>query len=889
MSGLQTDRIHILHVDDDPSVTELLAAIFERDFPECTVHSSRDPDEALEVIVQKDIECAVLDYDMPEMNGIDLLRRIKSVRPALPVILFTGHGSEEIAATAIQAGVDGYVQKGGRETFGLLATQIRNLVTTMRLDRERHERTKELSVLHAATLTLLEDRSMEARLTDLTYTIPSGYQYPEHTAAQISVGESIYKTPNFRKTDPKQTSSLTLEDGRQLELTVSYTRAFGSDASTGVEDSSVAASDDNTPFLEEEQALLDSIANIVRVNLERDELIHRLSRTNAELAALIDNTPAVVYLKDADGRYLLVNDEFERRMGKPRAAVLGRTPAEVHDESFAELIEAHDQVARERGEPVEFTETVWIDGEPTTYLSIRVPLFDDTGELYAMYGISTDITAQTELAERNKRLLDRMTDAFFALDTDWRFTYLNETAEDVLDRSAAELLGTTVWETFPEAIDTPFETRYKEAMQTQEPVTFEEYYAELDAWFDVRAYPSPSGLSVYFYDITDRKRQREALAHREETLRQMHNIIADRERSFDEQVRDLLALGRSELKTAYGTLSEIRGDEYIFEIVDANDDSIEAGDIVPLSATNCEIAASNERTLVLGDVARDAPEETDRAGYTEWGIACYIGAPVYVGNKVYGTFCFYDTEPRTGQFSDWEVALVDLMSRWVTYELERQRTNDRLERQNERLESFASIVSHDLRNPLNVLVGSIELAEETGGAEQFERCYRAIERMVALIEDLLALARSGESISALEAVPLTAVTRNSWETVDVGGATLATPTKVEIKADRTRLQQLLENLIRNAIEHGGENVNVTVGDLPDGFYLEDDGPGIPASDREQVFESGYTTSQSGTGFGLSIVKSIADAHGWTVEIVKGSDGGARFEFAGVDRPISEKA
>lgn len=886
MSGSQTDRIDILHVDDDPSVTELLSAFFERDFPECTVHSSHDPGNALERIAQENIECAVLDYDMPEMNGIDLLRRIKSVRPALPVILFTGHGSEEIAANAIQAGVDGYVQKGGRETFGLLGNQIRNLVTTMRIDRERRERTKELSVLHAATLILLEDRSIEDRLTDLTYAIPSGYQHPEHTAARIIVGESMYETPNFVETDTSQTSSFTLEDGRHLELAVAYTRPFSSDPPPASKDSTPAVGDDNSRFLKEEQALLDSIGNIVRVHLEHDELVQRLSRTNAELAALIDNTPAVVYLKDADDRYMLVNDEFERRMGKPRAEVLGRTPAEVHDETFAELIEAHDQVARERGEPVEFTETVWIDGEPTTYLSIRVPLFDDTGDLYAMYGISTDITTQTELAERNKRLLDRMTDAFFALDTDWRFTYLNETAEDVLDRSAEELLGTTVWEAFPEAVDTPFETRYKEAMQTQEPVTFEEYYPELDAWFDVRAYPSPSGLSVYFYDITDRKRQREALAHREETLREMHSIIADRERSFDEQVRDLLALGRSELETAYGTLSEIRGDEYVFEIVDADDDSIEPGDVVPLSATNCEIAASNEETLVLGDVARDAPEETDRAGYTEWGIACYIGAPVYVGDHVYGTFCFYDTEPRTGQFSDWEVTLVDLMSRWVTYELERQRTNERLARQNERLESFASIVSHDLRNPLNVLAGSIELAEETGGAEQFERCYRAIERMEALIEDLLALARSGESISALEAVSLEAVTRDSWETVDVGDATLSATTDMVIKADRTRLQQLLENLIRNAIEHGGENVTVTVGDLPDGFYIEDDGPGIPASDREQVFESGYTTSRSGTGFGLSIVKSIADAHGWTIEIVEGTDGGARFEFTGVDRSIS---
>ncbi len=157
MSGSQTDRIHILHVDDDPSVSELLTAFFERDFPECTVSSSHNPQEALDIIAEGHVECAVLDYDMPNMNGIELLRQIKSVYPTLPVVLFTGHGSEEIAANAIQAGVDGYVQKGGRETFGLLKNQIRNLVTATRIDRERRERTKELSLLHATTLILVND------------------------------------------------------------------------------------------------------------------------------------------------------------------------------------------------------------------------------------------------------------------------------------------------------------------------------------------------------------------------------------------------------------------------------------------------------------------------------------------------------------------------------------------------------------------------------------------------------------------------------------------------------------------------------------------------------------------------------------------------------------
>ena len=86
----------------------------------------------------------------------------------------------------------------------------------------------------------------------------------------------------------------------------------------------------------------------------------------------------------------------------------------------------------------------------------------------------------------------------------------------------------------------------------------------------------------------------------------------------------------------------------------------------------------------------------------------------------------------------------------------------------------------------------------------------------------------------------------------------------------------------DAVEHGGRNVTVTVGDLADGFHVSDDGPGIPDEERDRVFESGYTTAREGTGFGLSIVAEIVEAHGWEVRATDSADGGARFEVTGVE-------
>jgi len=206
-----------------------------------------------------------------------------------------------------------------------------------------------------------------------------------------------------------------------------------------------------------------------------------------------------------------------------------------------------------------------------------------------------------------------------------------------------------------------------------------------------------------------------------------------------------------------------------------------------------------------------------------------------------------------------------------------------------RFEEFASTVSHDLRNPLNVVDGRLELAREECDSDHLEDAARAVERMRTLIEDLLALARQGETAIEEGVVDLAAVADDCWRTVETNDATLVAATDRTVRADESRLRQLLENLLRNAVEHGGDGVTITLGDLDGGFYVEDDGSGIPAEDRERVFDSGYSTTRDGTGFGLAIASEIADAHGWEITVTDGETGGARFEIRGVELPPDRPA
>jgi len=180
-----------------------------------------------------------------------------------------------------------------------------------------------------------------------------------------------------------------------------------------------------------------------------------------------------------------------------------------------------------------------------------------------------------------------------------------------------------------------------------------------------------------------------------------------------------------------------------------------------------------------------------------------------------------------------------------------KRREQELERQNERLEDFTDVVSHDLRNPLGVAAGRLELAREAHDSDHLASVDRALGRMESLIEDLLALARQGDRATDTRSVDLAAVVDDCWETVDTADATLDVETDRSLLADPGRIRQLLENLIRNAIDHGGSDAAVRAGELDDGFYVSDDGPGIPPDERERVFEPGYSTRTEGTGFGLT--------------------------------------
>lgn len=212
----------------------------------------------------------------------------------------------------------------------------------------------------------------------------------------------------------------------------------------------------------------------------------------------------------------------------------------------------------------------------------------------------------------------------------------------------------------------------------------------------------------------------------------------------------------------------------------------------------------------------------------------------------------------------------------------RKQQQKELEKANERLQQFASVVSHDLRNPLAVAKAHLELSEEAAPTDHHTKVSDALDRMATLIDSLLMNARGKTQGLDLGVVNLASLAETAWDNVVSPDAALHTDGERQVYADSLHLMQLFENLFRNAIKHGRADVVISVGELDDGFYVEDDASGIPEEARQEIFEVGYTDSATGIGLGLAIVKQVIDIHEWKIRVTGSSTGGARFEITGIE-------
>ena len=931
MSTGAADGIRVLHVDDDPDVADLTATYLERDDERITVETASDASEGVERLTAEEFDCVVSDYDMPGRTGIEFLETVRADHPELPFILFTGKGSEAVASEAISAGVTDYLQKEtGTNQYTVLANRITNAVEHRRTREqvERGERrlreivdalqdllyvvdedgtyllvNESLASFHDATVSEIEDATVDEVLGERL-----AAQFREDLAAVIETDSPKYLP----------TVEIPTEEG---ERHVFEPRMFPFDFAATDKDAVLGVSFDVT---------------------EREARKRERDRTNALLSTLFDTLPVGVLAEDASREVLAANQQLIDLFGLPE------TPEEIVGEDCVSLaegvsdlfdepdrfVERIDELVAERN-PVRDEHFALDDGRTFTRSHEPIELTDGEGHLW----VYRDVTGQEQREEKLNRLQAHTRALMNSETRDETARIAARAAEEVFDAplSTVHLLNDVGDRLEPAAVSDSVRDVFDELPVypraapdgSRASLVWEVYESgqslSIDdvAKSDLVAESTPA-QSVVLHPMDDHgvfvlsSDEREAVSETDEALVEiLANTLTSaldrvertrqrrqRQRSLERLQDASLDLMQARDEQAIADLVVTAAEDILgFPLVSVRSYDPEANGLVPL-------ALSEQVGAVLGDrptftpgmdsltlEAFDAGESRVVDDFARTGKGVDEDAPIRslivfpLGE--FGTLTAASAEPAT--FDETDVFLGQILASAANAaferaenETERRRQRAALEEKNERLEEFTRVVSHDLRNPLTVLRAGLELAEESGEPEHFERAYRALDRMERMIEDLLTLSKQGETIAEPQAVDLANVATACAESVGAGDGQLSVEADRPVLADPDRLRQLVENLLRNALEHGGPDVSITVGDLSDGFYVADDGPGVPADVRDQVFDSGFSTATENTGFGLAIVDRIAEAHGWSVGVGEREGGGARFEISGVDRPPSDR-
>ena len=458
-----------------------------------------------------------------------------------------------------------------------------------------------------------------------------------------------------------------------------------------------------------------------------------------------------------------------------------------------------------------------------------------------------------QLLERRRRraqaetVFEHTQDALFLVDVTrdgaFRIRQVNEVYEEITGRSTADIRGKTPTEIVGERQGARLEERCRHCVETREAIDYEDQIridAETRHWHTTLAPVVEDDEVVQLVGAT-------------------RDVTEQRERE-----RTLAARNRAMEKAPVGiTISDPDQEDNPLVYVNEEYEDMTGYDEAEVNGRNCRFLQG---------------EGTDPEPVRQMREAVDAREPVSVELRNYrkdGTEFWNQVDIAPVFDEDGDLLQFVGYQQDVTERVEYAR---QLEAQNERLDQFVSLVSHDLRNPLDVAGTRLNLAQQEQDSEHLDAVEGALDRMESLIKDLLTLARAGQQQQELESVALGMLAEQCWAHVETGDATLVVEHNRTVEADPDQLSQLLENLFRNAIEHGGDVSTVTVGGLEDGFFIEDDGQGVPEADRDRIFEDGYSTSSEGTGFGLSIVSGIVDDWGWEITVTESADGGARFEI-----------
>ena len=552
------------------------------------------------------------------------------------------------------------------------------------------------------------------------------------------------------------------------------------------------------------------------------------------------------------------NASHQQQTGLSEDELRGQTPQDLLEGDQGSVVAENYRRCVEQRETIEYEETLELP-HGTSHRETKLTPVLDSGQVTQIVGIARDMTEQKEQEQKIQQIhrqfetvMETMSAAVFLKDADGEYLVMNQACRELFNVEDQAITGLTDDDILPPDVAEKARKDDRRVIENGEVIETEETVptaagntvrlTRKSPVYDDDEVVALCGVST---DITEQKRREQEL----QRLKDQFELAVEGadlgvwdwdmttdEVEFNEQWAEMLGYSREELEFSFDTWERLVHPDDLQSVTDALEAHIE------------------------GDTDLYSHELRMQTKDGDWKWVLTAGRVVDRNDD--------GTAVRAAGVH------IDIN--------DRKQAEQELQRQNNRLDEFASVISHDLRNPLNVAQARATLLQQRADDELQEHLtplVTALERMESTIEDTLTLARQGETVGEMNTISVVDLIGKCWAGVETGEATLEIDGEFTIRGDRDRLRHVFENLFRNAVEHGGEDVTVRVGRCGENcLYVEDDGRGIPPSDRDAVLEPGHTSASGGTGFGLTIVKRIAEAHGWEVAITDGRDGGARFEF-----------
>lgn len=506
------------------------------------------------------------------------------------------------------------------------------------------------------------------------------------------------------------------------------------------------------------------------------------------------------------------------------------------------------------------------------------------GKCLRIYGSFQDITSKKNseinlqnLFNEKNTILESIKDAFIAVDQNFTVTYWNHEAEKVLGRKREKTLGFNLWKIYEDAINTRFYTEYHKALNTGKTVHFEEFYEGINAWFEISAYPSEKGLSIYFKDITYRKQSEEKIKQSNERFEKVSEATNDAIWDWDIK-NNKVYLGKG-YKNLFG-----------YDII-PDDNSVEqwAAKIHPneIDSVNKSLnqALKNHRIKNWDKEYRYLKKDGTYAYVIDKGVIIRDNT----GNAIRMVGAMNDISYR----KETEESLKKL-----NFELERH--SRELEISNKELEQFAYVASHDLQEPLRMVSGFMTQLEKKYSSQLDDKAKQYIHfavdgahRMRQIILDLLEFSRAGRKDHKQSYIQITELIndiKNLYsKTIEEKKAKIEFIGENEIYHYKTPITQILSNLISNSLKYSKEyeTPHIKISHRKENgqylFSVSDNGIGFSSEFYDKIFiifqRLHNKDAYEGTGMGLAIVKKIIESFNGKIRVESSPNKGSTFYFS----------